>query len=722
MDVVNSARQRGAYNFFTKDNSMQLYKYVKIPLCLTLGLPISAFAEAPQHSASLETVLVVAQRSNAELKHEQALTPGSVTLVDAADLEERNVSSLEDMLRYVPGVWTASGSTGDSSFFSSRGSNLDATNYDGNGIKLLQDGLPVTTADGNNHNRIMDPLSARYAIVAHGANALTYGASTLGGAIDFITPTARDTQSEIFFNGGSNGQAQGRMTAGRVSGDFDGLVTVEARHWDGYREHHAQERESIYANAGWKLGDEVQTRLYLTYIDNNQELPGSLTREQLREDPEQAQATALTGNFQYNVETWRAANKTTWDINENSSLSVGFSYESQKLYHPIVDKIMVDFDGSGPNPPVEVFSLLIDTEQNTAGTSLRYNLRLDDHDVLAGLNYSNTTVEGGNYRNDNGRKNGLTTRVDNDANSVEAFLVDRWQIAPQWNVVYGVQAISSDRDVKNTDVKSGTLYNPKGDFNSVNPRVGVIYQSTTDVELFANISRLYEAPTNFELQDDVSPDNKALDAMHGSVLEVGTRGKKNLTDTSDYWRWDVAVYYARLRDEILSVDDPAAPGTSLSANVDDTIHAGIEALFGASFGLGENASRIEPLVSITVNDFNFHKDALYGNNQLPAAPGYAVKGEIMYRKVNGLFVGPTFDVVDKRYADFSNHYVIDSYTLFGLRAGLAHKDWEIYAELRNLSDKKYVGTHSVVNIGTPNAAILSPGEPRSIYVGLKFRF
>ena len=699
---------------------MQFYKHATLPLCLSLGLPINAFAEAPANAAALDTVLIVGQRTKDELEHEQALTPGSVTLVDGDELKERNVSNLEDMLRYVPGVWAASGSTGDSSFFSSRGSNLDATNYDGNGIKLLQDGLPVTTADGNNHNRIMDPLSARYAIVAHGANALTYGASTLGGAIDFITPTARDTQSEIVLNGGSNGQAQGRITAGLVADDFDGLVTLETRRWDGYREHQKQERESIYANAGWKLNDDVQTRLYLTYINNDQELPGSLTREQFREDPEQAQATALTGNFQYNVETWRAANKTTWDINENSSLSVGFSYESQTLYHPIVDKVMVDFDGGGPNPPVEVFSLLINTKQDTAGTSVRYNLRLGDHDLLAGLNYSNTTVEGGNYRNDHGRRDGHTTRVDNDANSLEAFLVDRWQIAPQWNLVYGVQAISSDRNVKNTDIESGDLYNPKGDFESVNPRVGVIYQAEKDVELFANVSRLYEAPTNFELQDDINPDSKTLDAMHGTVLEIGTRGKKDLTRTTDYWRWDLAIYYAKLGDEILSIDDPAAPGTSLSANIDNTIHAGIEALLGASFGVSDT-SRIEPIVSVTMNNFKFHKDAIYGNNQLPAAPGYAIKGEVIYRNTNGFFAGPTFDVIDKRYADFSNQYTIDSYTLLGLRAGFARQEWEIYGELRNLTNKKYVGIFSVVDAGTPDADILNPGEPRSVYVGVKLK-
>jgi iron complex outermembrane receptor protein len=700
---------------------LPLYLILGLSLYLILGLPLSAFAQT-HNTGSPDTVLIVGERVHAELLHEQTLTPGKVSVVDSKDLEHRNVSNLEDALRYVPGVWAASGSTADSSFFSSRGSNLDATNYDGNGVKLLQDGLPVTTADGNNHNRIMDPLNARYIVVAHGANALTYGASTLGGAIDFITPTARDTQSEIILNGGSNGQAQGRITGGLVSGDIDGLVTVEKRHWDGYREHQQQERESLYANAGWKLRDDVQTRFYLTYIDNNQELPGALTREQLHKNPKQAQATALSGNFQYNVETWRAANKTTWDINENSSLSVGVSYESQKLYHPIVDQVMVDFDGDGPNSPVEVFSLLINTEQETAGTSLRYNLRLGEHDVLAGINYSNTAVDGGNYRNAHGHKNGLTTRINNTANSLEAFLVDRWQIAPQWNLVYGVQAISSDRDVNNTDVGTGNRYNPKGDFDNINPRAGVIYQASTDIEWFANLSRLYEAPTNFELQDDASPNGKILDAMHGTVIEIGTRGKKPFTNTTDYWRWDLAVYYATLRDEVLSVDDPAAPGTSLSANIDDTIHAGVEALLSASFALGpEAASRIEPLVSITVNNFKFRNDPTYGNNQLPAAPGYAIKGEIMYRNTHGFFMGPTFDIIDERYADFANHYVVDSYTLLGLRIGYTQKDWEVYGELRNLADTKYVGIFTVVDNGKPDSAILSSGEPRSAYVGLKFR-
>jgi iron complex outermembrane receptor protein len=624
-------------------------------------------------------------------------------------LYQRNVSSLSDMLRYVPGVWAASGSTGDSSFLSIRGSNLDATNYDGNGVKLLQDGLPVTTADGNNHNRQIDPLSISHAVVARGANALTYGASTLGGAINFITPTARDSAPvEIFLGGGSHGQRQGRIAAGTVNDKFDGMVTAETRQWDGYRKHHQQDRKGLYANAGWQFNDAVRSRLYLTYIDNDQELPGALTRDEWRTNPRQAEGAAVTGDYQLNVESWRAASKTDWDIDDKSSLSVGFSYEIQDLYHPIVYS--------------PFFSLAIDTEQRNAGASLRYNLRLGDHDLLAGIDYGRTEVEGGNYSHQGGRRTNLTTSVDNSAESLELFIVDRWQLTSRWALVYGVQGVLADREVRNIAASSGSLYNPKGDYNSINPRAGLVYQLTPDAEFFANVSRLYEAPTTYELEDDACACDDTLDAMYGTVFEVGTRGRQALSEVNQ-WHWDIAVYYARLKDVILSKDDPNAPGTSLSTNVDRTRHLGVEAMAGASFALDANGThRIEPLINLTVNDFSFDSDSTYGNNDLPAAPGHIIRGEILYRHANGFFVGPTFDVVDKRYADFNNTYRVDSYELLGLRAGLTREGWEVFGEIRNLTDRDYISLFSVRDMATPGDAILTPGEPRSAYVGIKLRF
>ncbi len=695
-----------------------------IPMLWCANAALAQTAAADDET-EIDTIVVVGDRSDIEsARAEAALTPGAVGLVDMDDYRERNVSSLADVLRYVPGVWSASASGNDTIFLSSRGSNLDATDYDMNGIKLMQDGLPITTADGNNHNRVVDPLSARHATVARGANALKYGASTLGGAINFVSTTARDRAGvDLSVNVGSHGQQRARITAGKVfNRGVDALFTVEGKQWDGFRRHNEQERAGLYGNVGWRLSDAIESRFYGTWLDNDQELPGPLTRAAMRTDPDQAEPAAIGGNYQKDVETRRLANKTTWQIDENRRLDIGFSIEEQSLFHPIVDRVLVDVDGPGPAPPVEVFSLLIDTDHRDIGAVFRYNQRVANHDLLFGINYGRNTVDGGNYRNLGGRHNGLTTVIDNDATLLEAFATDRWQLGERLTLILAAQVVSAERAVRNTDVASGAVTNPADDYSSVNPRVGLIYALRDDLTLYANVSRLYEPPTNFELEDNVAGGDATLDAMEGTVLEVGTRGSRGF-GAANTWTWDVSIYYAAIDDEILSVEDPAAPGTSLTTNVDDTRHAGIEAVVTSRLALGDSGNHyVEPLVSITINDFAFENDPDYGNNRLPAAPDYAVRGEVIYRNSNGFYFGPTLEFVGDRYADFVNDYSIDSYSLLGLRAGWSDDRWGVYADIVNLLDETYVASHSVRNVAAADDAILNPGAPLSAYVGIRRRF
>lgn len=689
---------------------------------VSTALLSGSVAHGAQSDNALEEVVITAQRIKEALEAEQALTPGGVSVVDGEELFSRSVTNLNDLLRYVPGVWSQSGWGSDELFYSSRGSNLDATDYDKNGIKLFQDGLPVTTADGNNHNRVLDPLSARYAVIARGANSLTYGASTLGGAFDFVSPTARTKEPlSVYLTGGSHGLLSGRVTAGTAGDVFDGLVTLEAKDYEGYRGHSKQDRKGAYANAGWQLPKDVSTRVFVTYIDNNEELPRGLTLAQVAQDRDQAAPSALTGDNRKLVETARLAFKTTWQIDPASSLQFGLSYEDQSLYHPIVDVRGPDPDGAGPLLGPQFFSLLIDTDHRTVGGMVRYNTKFGSHDLLLGLNYGDTEVKGGNYRNLFGRRNGLSQSVRELADSIEAFAVDRWQVSDAVTLVYGAQVVDTRRDVRVIEAGSGAVRNPKGDYSSFNPRLGVIYSLGETNELFASVSRLYEAPTTFELEDDVRQNNDLLDPMQGAVVEFGVRGA-TAPAAGTRWNWDLTLYYAKIDDEILSVDDPLAPGTSLSTNVDSTIHAGLEALVGASFALGSDAHRLEPLVSLTLNDFSFDSDPVYRDNDLPAAPTYAARGELMYRHQGGFYIGPTFDFIGKRYVDFNNTTEVGSYELLGLRGGFSGRGWELFGELRNLADEDYIATFGVLNRATDNDGIYLPGAPLSAYAGLRLSF
>lgn len=680
-------------------------------------------SNATDENADIETIIVTGTEAALAAERAQiSVTPGAVTLVDLDGLREQNVASIADALRYVPGVWSVSGTGNDGIFFSSRGSNLDATHWDMNGIKILQDGLPVTAADGNNHNRIIDPLSARYATMARGANALSFGASTLGGAVNFISATGRDYPgTSVAVTTGSHGQNLARFNVGGELGESgDGLLTVESKRWDGYRDHNEQDRIGLYANAGWQINDRVETRFYLTMLENDQEIPGSLTREQFETDPDRANKAAVDGHYQLNVDTLRVANRTSWQIDDNRTLDFGVSYEDQTLYHPIV-WVAVDFDGPGPAPETEVFSLLVDTDHRDVGAMLRYSQQIGRHELVVGLNYGDNDVEGEHYRNLRGERNGLSTLVNNSASTTEIFALGRVQLAESTRLIVAAQAVSARRDVRNDSVAFGFVTDPSANYDQVNPRLGLVHSLESGISVYGNLSRLFEPPTNFELEDNVAGGSATLEPMTGSVFEIGTRGERRVGSAAQ-WSWDVALYYAEIDDEILSQEDPNAPGTSLVTNFDRTIHAGIEALLRSDISLGPGRGSLEPLLSATFNDFRFDGDPIYGNNDLPAAPEYFVRGELLYRTPNGFFVGPTIERVGKRWADFENSYRIDTHTLIGIRAGWSNERWRVFADIRNLTDEDYVVSHSVRNAASVSDAILNPGEPLSAYFGMEARF
>ena len=189
--------------------------------------------------------------------------------------------------------------------------------------------------------------------------------------------------------------------------------------------------------------------------------------------------------------------------------------------------------------------------------------------------------------------------------------MDRWRVSNRWTAVFGAQVVSAARDVLVTNAITGAVTNPDARYTTVNPRAGLIASLNDAGEVYGNVSRLFEAPTTFQLIDQVRGGNATLDPMSGTVAEVGWRSR---TGQSQGVRvtWDIAAYYARISNEILSLDDPNAPGNSLVTNIDKTTHAGIEALVGSSFSLGDK-HRIDPQVSVTLNRFHFADDPVYGD-------------------------------------------------------------------------------------------------------------
>ena len=74
--------------------------------------------------------------------------------------------------------------------------------------------------------------------------------------------------------------------------------------------------------------------------------------------------------------------------------------------------------------------------------------------------------------------------------------------------------------------------------------------------------------------------------------------------------------------------------------------------------------------------------------------------------------------------DFADTFDADNYAIWGIRAsGEVVKGLTWFVDGRNLSDRKYAATTGVVrNANGADIAQFFPGDGRSVYVGLDWRF
>ncbi|OYW77093.1 MAG: hypothetical protein B7Z26_10460, partial [Asticcacaulis sp. 32-58-5] len=118
----------------------------------------SALAQTP-------TVVVEANRSAANpidsLRQKTADVAGATEFLSETDWANRRAVTLKDMVDFTPGIVAQARNGAESMRLSIRGSGLTRT-FQGRGILLLQDGVPINTADGSFSERTM-ALSTPYA-------------------------------------------------------------------------------------------------------------------------------------------------------------------------------------------------------------------------------------------------------------------------------------------------------------------------------------------------------------------------------------------------------------------------------------------------------------------------------------------------------------------------------------------------------------------------------
>ncbi|SDO04911.1 TonB-dependent receptor family protein [Pseudomonas jinjuensis] len=668
-----------------------------IPKLSMLALSISLASLAQADHLEMENTTIVGQHqfdptapTIEEKKAEFGHIPGGATLVDAETYKTGRTSTLQDALGLAPGVFIQPRFGAEEARLSIRGSGLQRT-FHGRGLLLMQDGAPVNLADGSFDFQTIEPLAVDHIEVLRGANAWRYGAANLGGAINFVSPTGKTAPPvDLRLEAGSFDYNRQYAAVAQDFGGLDGYLSANNYSQDGFRDHARQENQRYFANLGGKINENLASRLYLTHVESDSDLPGNLTRAQMRRNPEQAAPGNITGDQQRNYILDRIGNVTTLQLGGGHSLQLSSYYSEKSLFHPIFQVLDIDSEDYGLR--------LAHIWENEQGWSWH-----------GGVETSHGRNQQDNYLNVGGHKGAKVDDLDQTARNLNAFGELAIPVAEQWKLIGGLSWLHQQRDSDDKLVIGRDTSFDKTYTGRIG-RIGLLHELAPGAQMFANFSQSFEPPTFSELTGGQVIAFAPNDAQKANTWEVGMRWSRDNID------FDMAAYRSEIRDELLTLND--ADGQPLgTVNADRTIHQGVE--LGGAWTLGPVVLRGQYLF----NDFRFDDDEVYGNNRLAGVPRQFVKGEALWQQV-GWYAGPTFEWVPSHYnVDQAETLYADGYAIWGLKAGFRPESgFGFFVEGRNLSDKTYASATGVIaNANGRDSAQFLPGDGRSVYAGIEWR-
>src|SRR5690242_11193250 len=212
-----------------------------LPTLAPMVVPASPFI-VPDRTATTE-----------EARQEiQKTVPGGAEVIGESRIKDSLGENLRGVLDFVPGVLVRPRfGLADESQFSIRGSGLQ-NNFHNRDVNFLFNSYLYGQADGFSDFESIELMDTKRVEVYKAANALRYGANSIGGAVNFVTKTGYDAGPiEIWSEGGSYGFFKQHLATGLVFGPVDFYGGASIMGLQGYREHAQQQRYRFNTSTGW---------------------------------------------------------------------------------------------------------------------------------------------------------------------------------------------------------------------------------------------------------------------------------------------------------------------------------------------------------------------------------------------------------------------------------------------------------------------------------------
>ena len=690
----------------------------------------AAFAsplQAQQATTSIEKQVVM-PRVDVIGKPENLLNiAGSADIIDQQTLETSRVFTAAEALRKIPGI-----NVRDEEGFGLRPNigirGLNPTRS--TKVTLLEDGIPLAYAPyGDNASYYHPPIDRFDRIeVLKGAGQILFGPQTIGGVINYITPTPpQKFGGSVSATAGNRDYFNGKVQVGGNGVLFD----YTRKQGDGARDNTSSvlndfnfksvlaltDNQALTLRANYYTEDSTVTYSGITDAEfrnlgarynpfKNDKFDAARTGLSATHEMELGKDALLTSNVYYSRferDWWRQSSTTT-------DSQCGAAFTTARNNGTAVDPDacnstqgrLRDYYAWGVEPRIKLAHTAFGVRSDLdAGVKIHFEEQ--DRRQVNGTSASarsGTTVE-----------SSLRKTRAYSAFAANRFTLGAWGITPGIRYEY----IDSERTNRlNGDTGSDNL-------GAWIPSLGATYNPSKTITLFAGVHRGFAPPRTEDIisgsgtSTDVGPE-KSTNWELGMRMELAKDASVQATLFRNDFQRQISV------GSIAGGSTPLAQGRTRYEGLEMSGHLGLSGglyLRGAYTYLptAEQVTQLQQVVNGAA------ASGSVAGNRLPYAPKHLLTTALGYAagaldaQLEGVHVGDQFSDFANTQAASVNGQAgrIDAYTIWNatLNYQLQPKKTTLFLTVKNLADKTYI---------VDRTRGILPGSPRLVQVGLKHAF
>lgn len=618
------------------------------------------------------------------------------------------------------------------------------------GIRLLIDGIPATTPDGQGQGSSVSLTSMDRIEVLRGPLAQLYGNASGGVIQAFTKPASPVPLVDYQYYAGDYGLHRADYQFSDTVGDYGIVADYGTFTIDGYRDNSRTERKQFNGKLNFKANDQTLVNLVFNQFDMPlAQDPLGLTADQLASKPSGAGNYATAYQARKTVLQNQLGGSATYAVDRDRTFT-------GRAYYGTRDNLQYQSATTDPA-----------TNPTLAATWVGLNRKY----YGLGLQYSENTTWGGTpvqwvggyefdrsreYRQGGGSKYGeknnaaLTRNEDNQAENSDFFLQGTAHVSDTVSVVGGlrystVRFLSDDYSIDLIKTPNDLDGSGNKSYSATTPVLGATYYATEHLNFYANYGQGFESPTLAEMAYVKNTDalisgkpntpkgsfNTGLNAANSNHYEIGSKWAPSRSS-----RVDFSVYQIDTTDELVIAQSNS--GSTAYVNAPGTSRKGWElaasALLSPHFTGTLSASSIDARYTkdfdCTVKNICTTSATVPAGSKMPGIPETAFFSELSWSsdtvlpgtKSPALGTRLGFEMVHagRIYVnDLNDLTPVNGHTIFNLSAS---QRWAVdkaavtlYARLNNASGERYVGS---VIVNQSSKQFYEPGLPRNWMLGL----